>query len=155
MSEMPKSGEKAPDFSLPNQKGNVVKLSELKGKKVCLYFYPKDDTPGCTKQACNIRDNWKALEKKGILVFGISKDSVKSHGKFAEKYSFSFPVLSDEKKEVIEKYGVFKEKSMYGKTFLGVQRTTFLMNEKGIIIKIIKKPVVGNHAEEIVAGFEA
>ncbi|PIN85761.1 MAG: thioredoxin-dependent thiol peroxidase [Candidatus Diapherotrites archaeon CG11_big_fil_rev_8_21_14_0_20_37_9] len=155
MSEMPKSGEKAPDFSLPNQKGNVVKLSELKGKKVCLYFYPKDDTPGCTKQACNIRDNWKALEKKGILVFGISKDSVKSHGKFAEKYSFSFPVLSDEKKEVIEKYGVFKEKSMYGKTFLGVQRTTFLINEKGIIIKIIKKPVVGNHAEEIVAGFEA
>ncbi|MFH1391704.1 MAG: thioredoxin-dependent thiol peroxidase [Candidatus Diapherotrites archaeon] len=145
--------QKAPDFSLKNQDEKTIKLSDFKGKKVAIYFYPKDDTPGCTKQGCNIRDNFSKLKKKGIIILGISKDSVQKHKKFSEKYRFNFPILSDEKGEVIEKYGVFKEKTIFGKSFMGINRTTFLIDEKGIIKKIIKKPDVSNHSEEIIRGF--
>ena len=150
-----KEGMKAPDFSLPSQDGGKVKLSDFRGKKIALYFYPKDETSGCTTQACNIRDNWEALKKKGIHVFGVSKDSIESHKKFSEHHKFSFPILSDEKMETLQKYGVWKEKSMYGKTFLGIHRTTFLIDENGKIRKIISKPDVSNHSLEIFMGFES
>ncbi len=151
---MIEEGKKAPNFSIKNQKGKTVNLTDFAGKKVAIYFYPKDNTPGCTKQACSIRDGWKELREKEIVVLGISKDSLKSHTNFSSKFELPFDILSDEKGEVIEKYGVFKQKSIFGKTFLGIQRTTFLINEKGIIIKIIKKPIVAEHAFEILKGFE-
>ncbi|MAG18069.1 MAG: thioredoxin-dependent thiol peroxidase [Candidatus Diapherotrites archaeon] len=151
---MLETGQKAPGFSLKSQGEKTIKLSDFKGKKVALYFYPKDDTPGCTKQGCNIRDNFSELRKKGIIVLGISKDSIQKHQKFSGKYGFNFPILSDENGKVIEKYGVFKEKSMFGKTFMGIKRTTFLIDENGKIKKIIKKPDVINHSEEIISGFE-
>ncbi|HZX19416.1 MAG TPA: thioredoxin-dependent thiol peroxidase [archaeon] len=147
-------GQKAPDFELSDQIGKKFKLSDYKGKKVAVYFYPKDDTSGCTTQGCNIRDNFSTLKTKGIVVFGISKDSVESHKKFAEKFKFNFPILSDETMETLEKYGVWREKSLYGKTFLGVVRTTFLIDEKGTIKKIIEKPNTAEHSKEIIAGFE-
>jgi len=151
--KMPVVGDKAPQFSLPDQNGKIHALSNYTGKKVAVYFYPKDDTSGCTSQGCNIRDNLGRLKKYGIVVLGISKDGVESHKKFAEKFKFNFPILSDEKGEVLGKYGVWKEKSMYGKTFLGTHRTTFLIDEKGIVVKVIAKPDVAGHAEEIIAGF--
>ncbi len=151
---MIQEGQKAPDFSLKDQNNETVKLSSLKGKKVALYFYPKDDTPGCTTQACNIRDNYAELKKNGILVFGISKDSIESHKKFAQKYKFSFPILSDPGGKVIESYGAWKEKSMYGKTFMGIARTTFLIDGKGTIKKIISKPNVAEHTKEIIDGYQ-
>ncbi|MEK6957471.1 MAG: thioredoxin-dependent thiol peroxidase [archaeon] len=151
---MIQEGQKAPDFSLKDQNNETVKLSSLKGKKVALYFYPKDDTPGCTAQACNIRDNYAELKKNGILVYGISKDSIDSHKKFAQKYKFFFPILSDETGKVIEAYGAWKEKSMYGKTFMGIARTTFLIDEKGTIKKIISKPNVAEHTKEIIEGYQ-
>ncbi|MCR4335115.1 MAG: thioredoxin-dependent thiol peroxidase [archaeon] len=150
---MLETGQKAPGFSLKDQNGKIISLSDFYGKKVAVYFYPKDDTPGCTTQGCNIRDNFSELKKKNILIFGISKDSPESHKRFSEKYGFNFPILSDEKGEVIEKYGVFKEKSIFGKTFMGIIRTTFLIDEKGIIKKIIKKPDTANHSKEIIQGF--
>ncbi len=146
-------GKKAPGFSLKDQNGKLRRLSDYKGKKLAIYFYPKDDTPGCTTQGCNIRDNFGKLGKYGIEVLGISKDNVESHKKFSGKYQFNFPILADEKGEVIEKYGVWKEKSMYGKTFMGICRTTFLIDENGKVVKIIAKPDVSNHAEEITEGF--
>lgn len=147
-------GNKAPSFSLKNQEGKTFKLSDYKGKRLALYFYPRDDTPGCTIQACNIRDNYSALKKKGITVLGISKDSMESHKKFSQKFEFDFPILADEEKTVIEKYGVFKEKSMFGKSFMGIKRTTFLINEKGRIKDIIRGPKVGEHSKEIIERFE-
>ena len=137
---------KAPGFSLKDQGGKIHTLSYYRGKKVCLYIYPKDDTPGCTTQGCNIRDNFSKLKEKGIFVLGLSKDSEQSHKKFSEKFKFNFPIVSDEKGEVIEKYGAWKEKSMYGKTFMGIARTTFLIDEKGIVVKIITKPDTARHA---------
>ncbi|MEM4257429.1 MAG: thioredoxin-dependent thiol peroxidase [Candidatus Diapherotrites archaeon] len=148
-----KEGSKAPDFSLPDQEGKVRSLKDYVGKKLAVYFYPKDDTPGCTTQGCNIRDNYSKLIEKGINVVGISKDNVESHKKFASKFKFNFPILSDEKMQVLKSYGVWQEKSLYGKTFLGIKRTTFLIDEKGVIIKIIEKPDVANHAKEIAEGF--
>ncbi|MCR4369010.1 MAG: thioredoxin-dependent thiol peroxidase [archaeon] len=150
---MPEVGKKAPGFALIDQNAKSHKLSDYLGKKVALYFYPKDDTPGCTTQGCNIRDNYSALNKSGIVVLGVSKDKQDSHKKFAQKYSLNFPILSDEKLEVLKKYGVWREKSMYGKTFLAVHRTTFLIDEKGVLKKIISKPNVSQHAEEIEQGF--
>ena len=150
---MLKEGEIAPDFTLKNQNNETIKLSDFKGKKVALYFYPKDDTSGCTAQACSVRDNYETLKKKGIVILGVSRDSIESHKQFADKYKFSFPILSDENGEVIEKYHVYKEKSMFGHTFLGIKRTTFLIDEKGIIKKIIDKPVPENHTQEILEGF--
>lgn len=147
-------GNKAPSFSLKNQDGKTFKLSDYKGKRLALYFYPRDNTPGCTIQACNIRDNYSALKKKGITVLGISKDSRESHKKFSQKFGFDFPILADEETTVIEKYGVFKEKSMFGKSFMGIKRTTFLINEKGRIKDIIRSPKVGEHSKEIIERFE-
>lgn len=142
-------GDKAPLFTLKNQGGASVALKDLKGEKVVLYFYPKDDTPGCTKQACNIRDNFKALKKHKINVFGISPDDVASHEKFIEKYDLNFPLLADPNKKAIEKYGVWVEKNMYGNKFMGLKRTTFLINEDGKIHHIIKGVKTAEHSEQI------
>ena len=144
-----KEGEKAPVFKGIDQSGKEVSLSDLKGKKVILYFYPKDMTPGCTAQACNLRDNYDALLKKGYAVVGVSTDGEKSHRKFAEKYELPFPLLADDSKTIVTQYGVFGEKKMMGKTYDGVYRTTFLINENGVIDKIIAKPDTKNHTEEI------
>lgn len=144
-----KEGDKAPIFKGVDQSGNKVSLSDLKGKKVILYFYPKDMTPGCTAQACNLRDNYAALLKKGYAVVGISTDGEKSHQKFAEKYELPFPLLADEDKKIVEQYGVWGEKKFMGKVYDGTHRTTFLINENGVIDKIISKPDTKNHTEEI------
>ena len=128
-------GTKAPDFELPDQNGVVHKLSEYKGKKVVLYFYPKDSTPGCTKQACNFGELMPQFTEKGAVIIGVSKDSVASHKKFEEKYGLPFTILSDTERVVIEAYDVWKEKKNYGKVSMGVVRTTYLIDEEGIIIK--------------------
>ena len=132
-------GSQAPDFTLQNQDGESVSLSDYKGKKVILYFYPKDNTPGCTKQACGFAENYPQFVEKGAVVLGISKDSVKSHKKFQEKYHLPFTILSDEELKVIKAYDVWKEKNMYGKKVMGVVRTTYLIDEDGIIIKAFDK----------------
>lgn len=132
-------GSQAPDFTLQNQDGESVSLSDYKGKKVILYFYPKDNTPGCTKQACGFAENYPQFVEKGAVVLGISKDSVKSHKKFQEKYHLPFTILSDEELKVIQAYDIWKEKTMYGKNFMGVVRTTYLIDEEGIIIKAFDK----------------
>jgi peroxiredoxin Q/BCP len=142
-------GFDAPDFALPSDSGETIKLSDLKGKKVILYFYPKDDTPGCTKEACSFRDNLGVLQSKNVVVLGVSADSVESHKKFKQKYNLNFPLLSDEKLEVIKKYGVWKEKNMYGKKTMGIERSTFIIDEKGKIIKIYRNVKVDGHVEEI------
>jgi len=134
-------GFDAPDFALPSDSGETIKLSDLKGKKVILYFYPKDDTPGCTKQACSFRDNLGVLQSKNVVVLGVSADSVESHKKFKKKYNLNFPLLSDEKLEVIKKYGVKKT--------IGIERSTFIIDEKGKIIKIYRNVKVDGHVEEI------
>lgn len=144
-----KEGDKAPIFKGVDQSGNKVSLSDLKGKKVILYFYPKDMTPGCTAQACNLRDNYAALLNKGYAVVGVSTDGEKSHQKFAEKYELPFPLLADEDKKIVEQYGVWGEKKFMGKVYDGTHRTTFLINENGVIDKIISKPDTKNHTEEI------
>lgn len=144
-----KEGDKAPVFKGVDQSGNKVSLSDLKGKKVILYFYPKDMTPGCTAQACNLRDNYTALLKKGYAVVGVSTDGEKSHQKFAEKYELPFPLLADEDRKIVEQYGVWGEKKFMGKVYDGTHRTTFLINEDGVIDKIITKPDTKNHTEEI------
>ena len=144
-----KVGSKAPEFSLQTGDGKEMSLKDLKGMKVVLYFYPKDNTSGCTKEACAFNDNLKVLEKKGAIVIGVSADSVASHKKFADKYSLVFPLLSDEKKEMIKKYGVWKEKSMYGKKYMGIERTTFVIDEKGVIARIFPKVKVDGHVGEV------
>ncbi len=144
-----KEGMKAPDFEGTDQDGRLVKLSDFKGKKLVLYFYPKDNTPGCTDEACNLRDNYNSLLKEGFAVVGISMDSEKSHKGFADKYSLPFPLIADTSKKIISDYGVWKKKSMYGKTFLGTVRTTFIIDEKGIIEKIISKVETKAHSEQI------
>lgn len=144
-----KEGDKAPAFKGIDQHGNTVSLSALKGKKVILYFYPRDNTPTCTDQACNLRDNYQVLLKKGFTVIGVSNDSEKSHQKFAKKYDLPFPLLPDEDRKIVEAYGVYGEKKFMGRIFDGIHRTTFLINEKGIIDKIINKVHSKTHAEEI------
>ncbi len=147
---MLKVGDKAPEFSLPTIGGKTISLADYLGSKnVVLYFYPKDDTPGCTKEACSFRDVQGDFDKAGAAILGVSIDSVKSHEKFAEKYHLPFPLLSDEPKTVTNAYGVFKEKSMYGKTFLGVERTTFLIDKQGIIRQIWPKVKVDGHVDEV------
>jgi peroxiredoxin Q/BCP len=143
------AGDKAPDFSANNENGEVVRLKDLKGKKVVLYFYPKDMTPGCTAESCNLRDNYKALQKQGYEVFGISTDSEKSHQKFIAKEKLPFHLLSDPDKVVHDAYGTWAEKSMYGRKYMGTVRTTFIINEKGIIEDVISKVDTKNHAEQI------
>jgi len=144
-----KIGDKAPDFSVNDQHGNPVKLSDLQGKKVILYFYPKDDTPGCTAEACSLRDNYSALQKAGYVVLGVSSDDEKSHQKFIKKYELPFTLLADSDKQIHEKYGTWVEKSMYGRKYMGTARTTFIIDEKGIISEIIEKVNTKEHASQI------
>jgi peroxiredoxin Q/BCP len=142
-------GSKAPDFSLPDGNGGTVSLKQFIGKTVILYFYPKDNTSGCTKEACDFRDNIAVISKKGAVVVGVSADSVPSHKKFADKFGLQFPLASDEKKELVKKYGVWKEKSRYGRKYLGIERTTFVIDGRGIITHIFPKVKVAGHVEEL------
>lgn len=142
-------GDKAPAFKGVDQNGNVISLADLKGKKVILYFYPKDNTPGCTAQACNLRDNYQLLIKKGYQVIGVSGDSVKSHKRFEQKFDLPFPLIADEDKLILEAYGVYGAKKFMGRSFLGIHRTTFLIDEKGIIKSIITKPETKNQAQQV------
>jgi peroxiredoxin Q/BCP len=143
-------GDKAPAFSGIDQDGNKVSLSANKGKKIALYFYPQDDTPTCTVQACNLRDNYALLKKNGFVVMGISPDDVKSHKKFEAKFELPFTLIADPDHNIIDKYGLWGEKQLYGRTYMGLHRTTFLIDEKGIIRKIFLKPRSKQHAEDIV-----
>lgn len=152
---MLKEGDKAPDFTAKNQDGGEVKLSDFKGEKVVLYFYPKDDTPGCTKQACSLRDGFPKLKENNITVLGVSTDDEKSHRKFIEKYDLPFTLLADTDKEIVNKYGVYGEKNMYGRKYMGTNRTTFLIDEDGKIAKIMKKVKVSEHADEVLKAFES
>jgi peroxiredoxin Q/BCP len=142
-------GQKAPDFKAKDQNGNPVSLKDFRGKKVVLYFYPEDDTPTCTIEACNLRDNYAELKKEGLVVLGVSPDDRNKHKKFEEKYNLPFTLLEDPEKKIIDKYGVWGEKNLYGNKFMGLHRTTFLINEEGNIIKIFKKPKSKIHSEEI------
>jgi peroxiredoxin Q/BCP len=144
-----KEGMKAPDFEGIDQSGRSVKLDDFRGKKVVLYFYPKDNTPGCTTEACNLRDNWDTFLKKGFVVVGVSPDSEKSHKGFSEKYTLPFPIIADTSKKILNDYGVWGEKKMYGKSFMGVIRTTFIIDEKGLIEKIINKVDTAGHTQQI------
>lgn len=142
-------GNPAPDFTSTDQNGQPIKLSDYRGKKVVLYFYPKDDTPGCTAQACSLRDNYASLKAAGYEVLGVSVDDQQAHKKFTSKYDLPFTLVADTNKQVVEAYDVWKEKSMYGRNFMGTVRTTFLIDENGIISDIIGKVDTKNHAEQI------
>ena len=144
-----KEGTKAPGFTGIDQNGNRITLDDFAGKKLILYFYPKDNTPGCTAEACNLRDNYETLLKKGYAIVGVSPDSEKSHKGFAGKYSLPFPLIADTTKVILNDYGVWGEKQMYGKSYLGVIRTTFIIDEKGIIEKIVTKVDTSGHTEQI------
>ena len=144
-----KVGAKAPEFSVQNAEGQRVSLKDLRGKKVVLYFYPKDDTPGCTREACSFRDNITHLAKRNAVVIGVSVDSTESHKKFAGKYGLPFTLLSDEKKELVRSYGVWQKKSLYGREYMGTVRTTFVIDEKGIITNIFHKVKVDGHTAEV------
>lgn len=148
---MLKVKQKAPAFILPDQKGKKHSLKDFLGKWILIYFYPKDDTPGCTKQACAIRDNFPAFKKLKIMVFGISIDSVQSHAKFAEKYELPFVLLSDVDKKIVEKYGVYGKKKFMGREYMGVFRTSFLINREGKIAKIYEDVSPEKHAEEVIS----
>lgn len=147
-------GQKAPAFSGADQNGNKVSLADLKGKKIVLYFYPEDDTPTCTDQACNLRDNFGLLKNKGFTVIGISPDEIKKHKKFEEKFDLPFTLVADPKHTIIDKYGVWGEKQLWGRNYMGLHRTTFLIDEKGIIRKIFLKPRSKRHTEEILNAWE-
>ena len=149
---MLQEGDAAPDFVTTDQNGNTVKLSDHSGNRVVLYFYPKDDTPGCTKEACSFRDADDVFKAKGIKVFGVSTDSEKSHQKFINKYQLPFDLLADTEKQIVEAYGVWAEKSMYGKKYMGTLRKTFLI-DNGKIVKIFDKVNVSEHADEVLAAF--
>ena len=144
-----KIGQKAPDFSVLNDKGENVKLSDFKGKKVVLYFYPKDDTPGCTKEACAFRDGISQIKKSGAVVLGVSVDSVASHQKFIGKFDLNFPLLADTDKKMVEAYGAWKEKSMYGRKYMGIERTTFIIDQQGKISHIFPKVKVNQHYDAV------
>ena len=146
-----KEGNKAPDFELKDQNENKVKLSSFKGKKVVLYFYPKDDTPGCTKEACDFRDNISKLKQKNVVVLGVSNDNLESHKKFSKKYNLNFSSLSDVDKKVSKKYGVYEEKEKFGHKYMGITRSTFLIDENGKIEKIFYKVNPEEHIYEIMA----
>ena len=151
----PKIGSKAPDFTAAvsggdYESGAEVSLKELRGKPVVLYFYPKDDTPGCTKQACGLRDSWTKLAKKAHI-FGVSIDSVKSHDKFIKKYELPFPLISDDEKKIVEAYGVWVEKSMYGRTYMGTERSTFVIDAEGKIKAVLEKVKPDEHVDQLLA----
>lgn len=146
---MLEKGTKAPEFSLPDENGEIRSLADYKGKKLILYFYPKDNTPGCTKQACGFAELYPQFNEKGVEVIGISKDSVASHKKFKDKYSLPFTILSDTELETIKAYDVWKEKKLYGKTSMGIVRTTYLIDEQGIIIEAMDKVKAANNPKEM------
>ncbi|WP_299461811.1 thioredoxin-dependent thiol peroxidase [uncultured Microscilla sp.] len=145
-----KVGDKAPLFESKDQQGNTVKLEDYKGKKVILYFYPKDNTKGCTAQACDLRDNYELIQKEGYEVLGVSKDDEKSHQKFITKFELPFTLIADTDTSVNQLYGVWKEKKMYGKTYMGTVRTTFVIDEEGIITDIITKVKTAEHTNQII-----
>lgn len=144
-----KAGDKAPDFKAKDQNGDLISLKDFKGKKLVLYFYPKDDTPSCTNEACNLRDNFTELKKKGYAVIGVSADEEKKHKKFIAKYNLPFPLIADTDKKVIEAYDVWGEKKFMGRIYDGIVRTTFVINEKGKIEKVITDVNTKNHTEQI------
>ena len=149
MSDDLKAGDKAPDFSLPSATGQTITLKSLRGKQVVLYFYPKDDTPGCTKEACSFRDEITQIEKAHAVVLGVSTDGLASHQKFSKKYGLPFALLSDESMVVAKAYGVYKQKSMYGKTYWGIERSTFVIDETGKLTAIFRKVKVDGHVEHV------
>ena len=144
-----KQGDKAPEFTGVNQNGDAVSLSRYAGKKLVLYFYPKDDTPGCTAEACNLRDNYDQFLSKGYAILGVSPDSEKKHQKFIEKYDLPFDLLADTEKETCEMFGVWVKKSMYGREYMGVARTTFIIDENGVIEEVISKVKTKEHTDQI------
>lgn len=144
-------GDQAPDFMVNDQNGKPVSITDFKGKKVVLYFYPKDNTPGCTTQACNLRDNHAMLTEKGFVVLGVSIDPEKSHLKFIEKFDLPFALLADTEKEIVTKYGVWGEKSMYGRTYEGIYRVTYIIDEAGKIEHVIPKVKTGEHTAQVLA----
>lgn len=150
---MLKEGDKAPDFNTKDQNGNDVSLKDFAGQRVVLYFYPKDDTPGCTKEACSFRDADGVYREKNIKVLGVSTDNEKSHQKFISKFQLPFDLLADTDKSIVNAYGVWGEKSMYGKKYMGTNRKTFLINEDGKIAKIFDKVNVAEHADEVLEAF--
>ncbi|MCF0050181.1 thioredoxin-dependent thiol peroxidase [Dyadobacter sp. LJ53] len=142
-------GDPAPAFSAKDQDGNEVKLSDFKGEKLILYFYPKDDTPGCTAQSCNLRDNYDVLLKRGYKVLGVSVDDEKSHRKFIKKYNLPFPLLADTDQKLVNDYGVWGEKKLFGREYMGIIRTTFVIDEKGVIEEVVQKVDTENHTDQI------
>ena len=146
----PQEGSKAPDFKLPASNGQTIGLKDLKGKNVVVYFYPKDDTPGCTVEACGFRDTHKEIEKFNAVVLGVSPDNLKSHDKFIQKFQLPFTLLADEEKKMAQDYGVWVEKSMYGKKYMGVARTTFVINKDGKIAKVFEKVTPKDHEQEVI-----
>jgi peroxiredoxin Q/BCP len=148
-----KEGDKVPDFAVKDGEGEIVRLKDLKGKKFVLYFYPKDDTPGCTKEACSFRDSWSKFKRRGIEVFGVSLDSEKSHQKFTQKFSLPFRLLADTDRKLSESFGTYGKKKFMGREYMGNHRMTFLIDEKGKIKKIFEKVKPEDHAEEVLAAF--
>jgi len=144
-------GKPAPDFSLTSDTGETISLASLRGKPVVLYFYPKDDTPGCTAQACGIRDSWGEFERRGAVVLGVSPDGVASHVKFKQKYGLPFPLLADAGHEVAEAYGVWVEKSMLGKKYMGIERSTFVIAPDGTVAKVMRKVKPNEHSDDVLA----
>jgi peroxiredoxin Q/BCP len=149
MSTTLKAGDKAPSFTATDQDGKKISLEDYRGRRLILYFYPKDDTPGCTAEACNLRDNYDLLREKGFEVLGVSVDNGKSHKKFEQKYGLPFRLVADDDKKVVNDYGVFGEKKFMGRKYMGTHRTTFVINGDGIIEKIIDKPDTKNHARQV------
>jgi thioredoxin-dependent peroxiredoxin len=152
---IPAVGETAPDFTAEAHTGETLTLSDYKGHTVALYFYPKDDTPGCTKQACSLRDGFAALQDAGIQVIGVSADDLDSHTAFAEKHDLPFPLIADPDHELLEQYGVWAQRSMFGNLFMGIKRTTFLIDADGVIQHVFKRPKTGAHASEILKKVDA
>ena len=147
-------GKRAPAFALQDESGRTVRLSDFRGRRVVLYFYPKDDTPGCTKEACNFRDDLAALSRERAVVLGVSRDDIASHARFAQKFRLNFPLLSDPDAAVCKAYGVYKQKSMYGRTYWGIERTTFVIDERGHIVAVFPKVSVDGHSQAVLQALE-
>jgi len=150
MADWTEPGSKAPAFSLKDDSGNRVKLSDLKGKPVVVYFYPRDDTPGCTKEACALRDRYEEIQQRGVHLFGVSTDDAESHAKFRQKYALPFPLLVDADHAMSEKYGAWREKNMYGKKSMGIQRATYLIDAQGKVAKVWKRVKVDGHDQQVI-----